>query len=106
MYAIIRTGGKQYQVEAGERLRVEKLVGNIGDSIVIDDVLMVADGENIKIGRPIVDGARVNAKIIEQDRAKKILVFKKKKRKGYQVKHGHRQSFTGLEIQDIQEGSL
>lgn len=101
MYAIIRTGGKQYQVEAGKRLRVEKLDGNIGDSIVIDDVLMVSDGENIKIGQPVVDGAQVNAKIVEQDRAKKVLVFKKKKRKGYQVQKGHRQSFTGLEIQDI-----
>jgi len=102
MYAIIRTGGKQYQVEAGKRLRVEKLAGKIGDSIVIDDVLMIADGEDIKIGQPVVDGAKVNAKIVEQDKAKKVLVFKKKKRKGYQVKRGHRQSFTSLEIQDIQ----
>ncbi|VAW36181.1 LSU ribosomal protein L21p [hydrothermal vent metagenome] len=102
MYAIIRTGGKQYQVEAGERLRVEKLSGNVGDSIVIEDVLLVADGENIKIGQPVVEGAKVNAKIIEQDREKKVLVFKKKKRKGYQVMKGHRQYFTSLEIQEIQ----
>ncbi len=102
MYAIIRTGGKQYQVEAGERLRVEKLSGNVGDSIVIEDVLLVVDGENIKIGQPVVEGARVNARIIEQDREKKVLVFKKKKRKGYQVMKGHRQYFTSLEIQEIQ----
>ncbi len=102
MYAIIRTGGKQYQVEAGERLRVEKLNGNVGDSIVIEDVLLVADGENIKIGQPVVEGAKVNAKIVEQDREKKVLVFKKKKRKGYQVMKGHRQYFTSLEIQEIQ----
>ncbi|HFQ81437.1 MAG TPA: 50S ribosomal protein L21 [Desulfobacterales bacterium] len=102
MYAIIRTGGKQYQVEAGERLRVEKLSGNVGDSIVIEDVLLVADGENIKIGQPVVEGAKVNAKIIEQDREKKVLVFKKKRRKGYQVMKGHRQYFTSLEIQEIQ----
>jgi len=102
MYAIIRTGGKQYQVEAGERLRVEKLSGNVGDSIVIEDVLLVADGENIKIGQPVVEGAKVNAKIVEQDREKKVLVFKKKKRKGYQVMKGHRQYFTSLEIQEIQ----
>ncbi len=102
MYAIIRTGGKQYQVEAGERLRVEKLNGNVGDSIVIEDVLLVADGENIKIGQPVVEGAKVNAKIVEQDREKKVLVFKKKKRKGYQVMKGHRQCFTSLEIQEIQ----
>ncbi len=102
MYAIIRTGGKQYQVAAGERLRVEKLAGDIGDSIVIEDVLMVTDGENVKVGRPTIEGAKVNAKILEQDKAKKVLVFKKKKRKGYQVMKGHRQFFTSLEIQDIQ----
>ncbi|MFW8600960.1 50S ribosomal protein L21 [Desulfobacterota bacterium M19] len=102
MYAIIRTGGKQYQVEAGERLRVEKLSGNVGDSIVIEDVLLVADGENIKIGQPVVEGAKVNARIVEQDREKKVLVFKKKRRKGYQVMKGHRQYFTSLEIQEIQ----
>ncbi len=102
MYAIIRTGGKQYQVEAGERLRVEKLSGDVGDSIVIEDVLLVADGENIKIGQPVVEGAKVNAKIIEQDREKKVLIFKKKRRKGYQVMKGHRQYFTSLEIQEIQ----
>lgn len=102
MYAIIRTGGKQYQVEAGERLRVEKLNGSVGDSIVIEDVLLVADGENIKIGQPVVEGAKVNAKIVEQDREKKVLIFKKKRRKGYQVMKGHRQYFTSLEIQEIQ----
>ncbi len=102
MYAIIRTGGKQYQVAAGDRLRVEKLAGNIGDSIIIDDVLMVADGDNVKIGQPVLEGTKVNAKIVEQDKAKKVLVFKKKKRKGYQVMKGHRQLFTSLEIQEIQ----
>ena len=101
MYAIIRTGGKQYQVAPGERLRVEKLDGNIGDSIEISDVLMVADGENIKVGQPVVDGAKVSAKIVEQDKAKKIVVFRKKRRGGYRVKNGHRQPFTGLEIQGI-----
>jgi len=101
MYAIIRTGGKQYQVASGDRLRVEKLAGNIGDSIEISDVLMVVDGENVKIGQPLVDGAKVSAKIVEQDRAKKVLVYKKKKRKGYEVKNGHRQYFTSLEIQEI-----
>jgi large subunit ribosomal protein L21 len=101
MYAIIRTGGKQYQVASGDRLRVEKLAGNIGDSIDIDDVLMVVDGEDIKIGQPVVDGAKVSAKIVEQDRAKKVLVYKKKRRKGYEVKNGHRQHFTALEIQKI-----
>ncbi|MBA3014436.1 MAG: 50S ribosomal protein L21 [Proteobacteria bacterium] len=101
MYAIIRTGGKQYQVAPGERLRVEKLDGNIGDSIEISDVLMVVDGENIKIGQPVVDGAKVSARIVEQDKAKKIVVFKKKRRAGHRVKNGHRQPFTSLEIQEI-----
>ncbi len=101
MYAIIRTGGKQYQVTAGERLRVEKLIGNVGDSIELADVLMVADGEDIKIGRPVVEGAKVSAKIVEQDKAKKVMVFRKKRRGGYRVKNGHRQPFTSLEIQGI-----
>jgi len=101
MYAIIRTGGKQYQVAQGERLRVEKLVGNIGDSVEINDVLLIADGENVKIGQPIVTGAKVSAKIVEQDKAKKIVVFKKKRRAGHRVKTGHRQPFTSLEILEI-----
>ncbi len=101
MYAIIRTGGKQYQVAPGERLRVEKLDGNVGDTVEIDDVLMVVDGEEIKIGRPKVEGARVTARIVEQGKAKKIIVFKKKRRKGYRRKQGHRQLYTALEIQEI-----
>jgi len=101
MYAIIRTGGKQYQVAPGERLRVEKLDGNIGDSIEIADVLMVADGDSIKVGQPVLEGAKVSAKIVEQDKAKKIVVFQKKRRAGHRVKNGHRQPFTSLEIQGI-----
>lgn len=101
MYAIIRTGGKQYYVAPGDRLRVEKLAGNVGDSIDLDDVLMVVDGEDIKIGQPVLDGAKVSAKIVEQDRAKKVLVYKKKRRKGYEVKNGHRQHYTALIIGDI-----
>ncbi len=101
MYAIIRTGGKQYQVAAGDILRVEKVPGSVGDTVELDDVLMVVDGENVRIGRPRVEGARVVAKIAEQGRAKKILVFKKKRRKGYKVKRGHRQPFTALSIEEI-----
>ena len=101
MYAIIRTGGKQYQVSPGERLRVEKLIGNIGDSVEIGDVLMVADGEEIKVGQPVLEGAKVSARIVEQDKAKKIVVFHKKRRAGHRVKNGHRQPFTSLEIQAI-----
>jgi large subunit ribosomal protein L21 len=101
MYAIIRTGGKQYQVAAGDTLRVEKLPGNVGDMVELDDVLLIADGDNVTVGQPVVDGARVTAKIVEQGRAKKVIVFKKKKRKGYQVKNGHRQYFTALSIEEI-----
>ncbi len=101
MYAIIRTGGKQYQVAEGDRLRVEKLNGEVGDSVELDDVLMVADGEAIKVGQPVVEGAKITAKIIEQGKGKKIIVFKKKRRKGYKMKQGHRQLYTALEIQGI-----
>jgi large subunit ribosomal protein L21 len=100
-YAIIRTGGKQYQVSTGSLVRVEKIAGNVGDTVEIKDVLAVFDGDNTKIGQPTVDGAVVTARIVEQDKAKKVLVFKKKRRKGYRVKRGHRQMFTALEISDI-----
>ncbi|MBU0729971.1 MAG: 50S ribosomal protein L21 [Proteobacteria bacterium] len=101
MYAIIRTGGKQYQVESGDKLRVEKINGDVGETIELNDVLLVADGENVRIGQPMLEGAKVSARIVEQGKDKKVLVFKKKKRKGYQVKNGHRQLFTGLEINEI-----
>jgi large subunit ribosomal protein L21 len=101
MYAVISTGGKQYQVAQGERIRVEKLSGAVGDTVEIDEVLLVSDGEEVKVGQPMVEGAKVLARIIEQDRAKKIVVFKKKRRKGYRRKQGHRQPFTALEIQEI-----
>jgi large subunit ribosomal protein L21 len=101
MYAVISTGGKQYQVAQGERIRVEKLAGEIGDTVEIAEVLMVSDGEEVKVGQPVVTGAKVLAKIVEQDKAKKIVVFKKKRRKGYRRKTGHRQPFTALEIQEI-----
>ena len=91
MYAIIRTGGKQYQVTQGEQLRVEKIDGEIGDTVEINDVLMIVDGETVSIGTPQLENAIVKAKIAEQGKAKKIDVFKKKRRKGYRLKKGHRQ---------------
>lgn len=100
-YAIIRTGGKQYQVSAGSLVRVEKIDGNVGDTVELQDVLAVFDGANTMIGQPTVDGAVVTARIVEQDKAKKVLVFKKKRRKGYRVKRGHRQMYTALEISGI-----
>jgi len=100
-YAIIRTGGKQYRISAGSLVRVEKIAGNVGDTVELNDVLAVFDGTNTKIGQPTVEGAVVAARIVEQDKAKKVLVFKKKRRKGYRVKRGHRQMFTTLEISGI-----
>jgi large subunit ribosomal protein L21 len=100
-YAIIKTGGKQYQVSAGSRVRVEKLAGNVGDTVELKEVLAVFNGDTARIGQPMVEGAVVTARIVEQDKAKKVLVFKKKRRKGYRVKRGHRQMFTALEIAEI-----
>jgi large subunit ribosomal protein L21 len=101
MYAIVRTGGKQYQVACGDQVRVEKLEGNVGDSIDLVDVLMVSDGDDVKIGQPVLENAKVTAKIAEQGRDKKIIIFKKKRRKGYRLKKGHRQSYTALKIEEI-----
>jgi large subunit ribosomal protein L21 len=101
MYAIVRTGGKQYQVAQGDQLRVELLAGNVGETVELDDILMVADGEKVKIGQPQVEGAKVTATIVEQGKAKKVLVYKKKRRKGYEVKNGHRQLYTALRIDGI-----
>ncbi len=101
MYAIIRTGGKQYQVAGGDKLRVEKLEGNVGDTVELEDVLMVVDGDDVTIGHPVVESAKVVAKIAEQGKDKKVIVFKKKRRKGYKLKKGHRQHYTALEIQQI-----
>ena len=101
MYAVIKTGGKQYVVNEGDTLKVEKLDGDVGSSIEIDTVLAVGDGKDMKLGSPKVDGALVKAEIIAQDKAKKIIVFKKKRRKGYAKKQGHRQLFTELKVQEI-----
>lgn len=102
MYAIVRTGGKQYQVASGDTVRVEKLDGNVGDTVDLDDVLMVVDGEEVKVGKPVLDEAKVVAKIAEQGKSKKVIVFKKKRRKGYRLRKGHRQSYTALQIEEIQ----
>ena len=102
MYAVIKTGGKQYKVSSGETVRVEKLAGNVGDAVTLLDVLLVAKEGDIKIGQPTVAGAQVTGKIVDQARADKIMVFKKKRRKGYSKKQGHRQPYTALKIEDIQ----
>jgi large subunit ribosomal protein L21 len=100
MYAVFRTGGKQYRVEKGDKLRVEKLPGGVGDPVTFDEVLLVK-GEALKLGKPVVDGAKVEAKIVDQDLGRKIVVFKFRRRKNYRRKRGHRQPFTALEITNI-----
>jgi len=102
MYAVIKTGGKQYRVHPGEIIRVEKLPGSIGDDITFSDVLMVGGESGAKVGAPIVEGARVSGKIVEQARSRKVIVFKHKKRKGYERKKGHRQHYTAVAIQGIE----
>ncbi|RZI46867.1 50S ribosomal protein L21 [Candidatus Finniella inopinata] len=101
MFAIIKTGGKQYRVTQDKVIRVEKLEALAGDSISLDHVLMVNDGTNTKIGVPVVAGARVEATVVEQMRDKKIIVFKKKRRQNYRRKKGHRQHLTVLKINKI-----
>jgi large subunit ribosomal protein L21 len=102
MYAVINTGGKQYKVQQGETLRIEKIVGDVGSKVTFDKVLMVADGETIRVGQPVIEQAAVQASIVEQDKAKKILVFKYKRRKRYRRKQGHRQPYTAIRIDGIE----
>ncbi len=101
MYAVIKTGGKQYKVAAGERLKVEKLVGDVGSKVVIDKVLMIADGENTTIGAPLVAGAKVNATVLSHGRGDKVMIFKFRRRKHYRKTQGHRQSYTEILIDDV-----
>jgi large subunit ribosomal protein L21 len=100
MYAVFKTGSKQYRVEMGDKLRVEKLPGNVGDAIAFDEVLLVS-GEALQLGKPIVGGAKVEAKILGQGLGRKIIIFKFRRRKNYRRKTGHRQPFTALEITNI-----
>jgi large subunit ribosomal protein L21 len=101
MYAVIKTGGKQYRVAAGEKLKIEQLPAEIGAEIVLDQVLLVADGDNLKMGRPLVTGASVQAKVLAQGRHDKVRIFKLRRRKHYQKHQGHRQNFTEIEITGI-----
>jgi large subunit ribosomal protein L21 len=102
MYAVIQTGGKQYKVAEGEILKVEKLDGGAGDKLTLDQVLMLKDDNSIRIGTPTVKDALVTVEVIEQGRAKKITVYKYKKRKNYRRKQGHRQAYTKIKIEKIE----
>ncbi len=100
MYAVVKTGGKQYRVAVGDKLKVEKLIAEEGDSVDFDQVLMVGEGDDVTVGSPLVD-TTVSAKVLSQGRGKKIIVFKMKRRKDYRRTQGHRQSFTEIEITSI-----
>lgn len=104
MYAIVRTGGKQYRVTEGQTLEVEKLPGATGDAVDLTDVLMLADGEDIRVGTPLVEGASVQARITGQHKSRKIRVFRYKPKKRVRVRRGHRQSQTRLLVEGITHG--
>jgi large subunit ribosomal protein L21 len=101
MYAILETGGRQYKVRPGDSLDVEKLPAEPGDTIELDRVLMLADGANVSIGAPVVEGAKIVAEVVDQHRGPKIIVFKYKAKVRYRRKTGHRQSLTKLRIMEI-----
>ncbi|MDE3009477.1 MAG: 50S ribosomal protein L21 [Pseudomonadota bacterium] len=101
MYAVIKTGGKQYRVSPGEKLKVELLNAEAGEQIALDQVLVVADGENVTIGRPLVAGAKVTATVIAHGRHDKVKIFKMRRRKHYQKHQGHRQHYTEVRIEAI-----
>jgi large subunit ribosomal protein L21 len=102
MYAVVRTGGKQLRVEPGQRVRVERLAGDVGETIELADVLMVAGEGESRIGRPTIDGVKAVGTITAQGRGPKITIFKMKRRKGYRRKTGHRQEYTGILVDRIE----
>lgn len=101
MFAVIETGGKQYKVSAGQKIKIEKLNTDVGGNFIFDKVLAVADGEDVKIGTPYVEGAKVEAKVLKQGRDKKKIVFKYHSKTRYRKKKGHRQHYTEVEINKI-----
>ncbi len=105
MFAVLKTGGKQYKVAKGDTIQVEKLTGEVGDQVELAHVLMVVDDDdNVLVGKPVLEGASVKAEIVDQGRHRKIIIFKMKRRKNYRRKAGHRQPFTALKITDIAQG--
>ena len=101
MYAVIKTGGKQYRVAPGEKLKIEQIPADIGSEIVLDQVLMVADGEAVTVGTPLVSGATVKATVVAHGRGDKVQIFKMRRRKHYQKHQGHRQNYTEIRIDGI-----
>ena len=103
MYAVIKTGGKQYRVAPGENIKIESLEADVGATIVLDQVLMVADGEAVKVGTPILAGAKVSATVVSHGRGPKVRIFKMRRRKHYQKTQGHRQNYTEIRVDAINE---
>ncbi|HBH86347.1 MAG TPA: 50S ribosomal protein L21 [Syntrophaceae bacterium] len=101
MYAVIKTGGKQHRVSPGDIVEIEKIHGNKGDSVCFDEVLLISRDEEVRVGTPFLTGAKVSGEIVEQTKARKINVFKMKRRKGYKKKTGHRQQLTRMKIKEI-----
>lgn len=101
MFAVIKTGGKQFRAEPGASLRVPSLSAEPGDSVVFDEILLASDGSAVKVGAPMVEGASVTAEVVKHGRNKKIIVFKRKRRKNYRKKQGHRQGFTEIRISEV-----
>jgi large subunit ribosomal protein L21 len=103
MYAVIKTGGKQYRVAPGEKIKIETLEAEVGATIVLDQVLMVADGEAVKVGTPTLAGAKVSATVVSHGRGPKIRIFKMRRRKHYQKTQGHRQNYTEIRVDAINQ---
>jgi len=101
MLAVIKTGGKQYKVSEGDKIKIEKLDNKEGEDVIFSEILLIENGKDINIGTPMVKGAEVKAKILKQDRHKKVIIFKYKPKKRYKLKKGHRQPFTEVEITEI-----
>jgi large subunit ribosomal protein L21 len=101
MYAVIKTGGKQYKVVVGEKLKVEQIPADVDSQIVLNEVLMIADGEQVAVGAPLVAGASVKATVVSHGRGEKVRIFKMRRRKHYQKHQGHRQNFTEIRIDEI-----
>ena len=102
MYAVFRSGGKQYQVEPGAVVKVEKLPGEVGSDVILNEVILVGDGDDVQIGHPMIGEVSIRGRIVEQGRHRKIIVFKHKRRKDYRKKQGHRQYYTAVLIQSIE----
>jgi large subunit ribosomal protein L21 len=101
MYAVVKTGGKQYRVAAGEKLKVEQITADVGAAVILDQVLLVGEGESVRLGQPTVVGAAVKATVLAHGRGEKLRIFKMRRRKHYQKHQGHRQGYTELKIDDI-----